>query len=172
MLKELVQFSVVLLLVMVGFAVSFNALYVTDTVFVEKRLDDCDVNDHPVVEAFGTFRGALLTMFQSMLGSFDFDSFHARYENADGEDCGSLRYSEFGVILLVMYLVITAVMLLNLLIAVLSTTHSEVHQNAPKEFQLARAKLILQSEEDVLKDVLPPPFNLVKPLLGMIWPVS
>lgn len=162
----------VILLVMVVFAASFNALYVDDTLFVEKFLDNCNMNDHPVVEEFGTFRGALLIMFQSMLGNFDFNWFQVRYENVDGKDCGSARYSEFGVILLVTYLVITAVMLLNLLIAVLSTTHSEVHQNATHEFYLVREKLILQSVEGVHKDVLPPPFNMVKPILGMLWPVS
>lgn len=39
-----------------------------------------------------------------------------------------------------------------------------------QEFQLARAKIILQSGEDVKNDVLPPPFNLIKPLLGLVWP--
>lgn len=75
-----------------------------------------------------------------------------------------------GIALLVVYLIIMAVMLLNLLIAVLSTAHAEVDRNAEKEFHLARAKIILQSGEDVLNDVLPPPFNLIKPALGMIWP--
>lgn len=172
MLKELVQFSVVLLIVMIGFAVSFRALFGNRTIFVERNLDGCDVSDHPLVEAFGTLRSALLTMFQAMLGEFDFELFNASYDNEDGEDCGSVPYSEFGIVLLVIYLVIMAVMLLNLLIAVLSTAHSKVYQNASKEFQLARAKLILQSEEDVLKDVIPPPFNLVKPFLGVFWPAS
>ncbi len=35
---------------------------------------------------------------------------------------------------------------------------------------MARAKIILQSGEDVKNDVLPPPFNLIKPVLGLVWP--
>lgn len=56
-------------------------------------------------------------------------------------------------------------------IAVLSTAHFEVYKNADKQFHLARAKIILQSREDVLHDVLPPPFSLIKPILGLAWPV-
>lgn len=172
MLTQLVQFSLILLLVMIGFAASFNALYGRNTILVEQNVADCDVEDHPIVEAFGTLEAALLTMFQYMLGEFSFEVFYAHYENEDGEDCGGVSKEEFGITLLVIYLVITAVMLLNLLIAVLSTAHAEVHQNSTKEFQLARAKIILQSGDDVLNDVIPPPFNLVKPLLGIFWPAS
>lgn len=74
--------------------------------------------------------------------------------------------------MMVIYLVIMAVMLLNLLIAVLSTAHTEVQRNASKEFQLARAKIILQSGDDVRDDVLPPPFNLIRPIIGTVWPVA
>lgn len=172
MLTELAQFSLVLLLVMLGFAASFSALYDTNTVLVERLDPSCDVRDHPVVIAFGEIGDSLLTIFSAMLGEFDFSVFYDRYQNAEGFDCGGVMHIEAGVILMVIYLVIMAVMLLNLLIAVLSTAHSEVQQNASKEFQLARAKIIIQSGEDVLNDVLPPPFNLLKPILGAVWPVG
>ena len=172
MMTELVQFSLVLLLVMLGFAASFSALYDTDTVLVQQLDPSCDVRDHPVVMAFGEIGDSLLTIFVAMLGEFDFSVFYERYENGDGLDCGGVMHIEAGVALMVIYLVIMAVMLLNLLIAVLSTAHAEVQQNASKEFQLARAKIIIQSGEDVLNDVLPPPFNLLKPVLGAVWPVG
>lgn len=173
MVTQLAQFSLVLLLVMLGFAASFSALYGEHTVLVERNLgDSCDVHDHPIVVAFGTIGAALLTTFGAMLGEFDFETFSASYENDDGEDCGTVRYQEAGVTLMSVYLVIMAIMLLNLLIAVLSTAHTEIQANAPKEFQLARAKIILQSGEDVLDDVLPPPFNLIKPVLGTFWPIA
>lgn len=172
MLTELAQFSLVLLLVMLGFAASFSALYDTNTVLVERLDPSCDVSDHPVVQAFGKIGDSLLTIFAAMLGEFDFTVFYERYDNGAGVDCGGVMHVEAGVTLMVIYLVIMAVMLLNLLIAVLSTAHSEVQQNASKEFQLARAKIIIQSGEDVLNDVLPPPFNLLKPVLGAVWPVG
>lgn len=133
MLRQLGLFSLVLTLVMLGFAATFSALYGADTVLVE-NLDPttCDINDHPVVYAFGTLGGALLTLFSSMLGEFDFDVFYQRYENSDEEDCGGVIYEEGGVVLYVTFLVITSITLLNLLIAVLSTAHAEVDQNASK----------------------------------------
>ncbi|CAM9706637.1 unnamed protein product, partial [Ascophyllum nodosum] len=86
MVTKLSQFSLILLLVMLGFATTFNALYTKDTTLVTKNSDDCDVNDHPVVEAFGTIGDALLTMFMSMLGDFNLRVFFYRYESSDGQD--------------------------------------------------------------------------------------
>lgn len=103
MLNQLAQFSLVLLLVMLGFAASFNALYGINTVLVENLIDSagtpssalvCDVNSHPIVGAFGTVGSSLLTMFGYMLGEFSFDMFYDRYESEDGEDCGGVDFKE------------------------------------------------------------------------------
>lgn len=61
-----------------------------------------------------------------------------------------------------------AVVLLNLLIAVLSTAHDEVYANAEKEFHLARARLIYQSAHVVSTRRPPPPLNLLKVVLGLL----
>lgn len=60
-----------------------------------------------------------------------------------------------------------SVVLLNLLIAVLSTAHDEVYKNAEKEFHLARARLIAQSARSVALRRPPPPLNLVKAMFGL-----
>lgn len=168
MITALGQFSMVFL-VMFGFAASFNALYGKHTFLVERNLDDCEVKDHPIGGAFETLPVAFLTMFQYMLGEFNFEAFYDRYETVDGDDCGGIAYEAFGVALLAIYLVVTAVMLLNLLIAVLSAAHSKIEKNADKELQLERAKIILQSGEDVRNDAIPSPFNLVKPMVGIVF---
>ena len=59
------------------------------------------------------------------------------------------------------------VVLLNLLIAVLSTAHDEVYQNAEKEFHLARTRLIVQSARSVAHRRPPPPLNLAKAVFGL-----
>lgn len=64
-------------------------------------------------------------------------------------------------------MVTMAVVLLNLLIAVLSTAHDKVYANAEKEFHLARAKLIFQSARVVARRRPPPPLNLAKVVLGV-----
>lgn len=71
-------------------------------------------------------------MFQKMLGEVSFEAFYDRYENVHGNDCGGIAYEAFLVALLATYLIITAVMPPNLLIAVLSKSHSE--------FRLAKAR--------------------------------
>lgn len=64
------------------------------------------------------------------------------------------------------------VVLLNLLIAVLSTAHDEVYANAEKEFHLARARLIYQSANVVSRRRPPPPFNLLKVIFGFLFDVA
>lgn len=66
------------------------------------------------------------------------------------------------------YTITMSVVLLNLLIAVLSTAHDEVYVNAEKEFHLARARLIVQSARSVAHRRPPPPLNLMKLGLGVL----
>lgn len=65
-------------------------------------------------------------------------------------------------------MVIMGVVLLNLLIAVLSTAHDKVYANAEKEFHLARARLIYQSARVVERRRPPPPLNLIKLVGGIL----
>lgn len=65
-------------------------------------------------------------------------------------------------------MVTMSVVLLNLLIAVLSTAHDEVYANAEKEFHLARARLVYQSAHVVSRGRPPPPLNLLKVVLGLL----
>lgn len=68
MLRQLTLFSLVLILVMLGFAATFSALYGEDTVLIEQYdPETCDISEHPCVWAFGTLGGALLTLFASMV---------------------------------------------------------------------------------------------------------
>lgn len=65
-------------------------------------------------------------------------------------------------------MVTMSVVLLNLLIAVLSTAHDEVYANAEKEFHLARARLIHQSARVIARRRPPPPLNLIKVAFGVV----
>lgn len=124
MLRELATFSVVLVLVMVGFATCFTALYGTGSVYLAEyeasldgRLGSCDPTDHPIYDSFGNFGDSLLTLFAAMLGAFDFGIFGDDYVNEEGNHCGGVPYRAAGVALLVAYLIIMTVMLLNLLVS-------------------------------------------------------
>ncbi|CAM9247466.1 unnamed protein product [Scytosiphon promiscuus] len=137
MMGEMIKFGVVILVVMLGFAVSFHSLF----------------------EQTDTFGETCLTLFKGMLGEVGFfDEFR------------SDEYSEYegvATALFILFLVIIAIMLLNLLIAVLSTSHANVQEKAEQEYRVSRARLIDHYRLVVDKHLLPPPFNLVQLVVSM-----
>ncbi|CAN0367729.1 unnamed protein product [Ectocarpus fasciculatus] len=129
MASELGQFFVVMGVVILGFAMSFFALF-------------RDVKGE-------TLRGALLDAFQAMLGEVGlFDDFV-------GE-----KHDLAATVLLVSYLVVMTIMLLNLLIAVLSTAHGKVEEEVL--IRVSRARVYTHYRRVVATDALPAPFNLAQ----------
>lgn len=118
-------------------------------------------------DAFGSFGDSLLTVFASALGGFDFTIFDDAVEDTCRCDLPQgARHA--AIFLMVSYLITVAVVLLNLLIAVLSTAHNEVYANAENELHLARSRLIRQSGRAVARRRFPPPFNLLKALFCVV----
>lgn len=151
MTGHLLKFSALFVLVMVSFALAFHALFFA-----------CDGQgtageDSGLDESFGTFIASLLTMFEGALGDFDLKIF--KYYISE---CDRPKWAHpFGIVIMALYLVLTAVVLMNLLIAVLATAHADVHKNAEREFHWARTKMIQDSSKSVAQGRLPPPFNLL-----------
>lgn len=109
MLSHLAKFSVFVAVLIASFALACHAIF-----------HKCE-EGHTLDEEYGTFSEAYLTMFRALLGDFNFESFKS------ARTCDIPRWAEpLGVFLLVLYLAISSVLLLNLLIAVLSTAHAEV----------------------------------------------
>eukprot|EP00752_Nemacystus_decipiens_P011600 g10301.t1 len=103
-----------------------------------------------------TFGHTFLTLFKGMLGEVGFfDEFQ------DNE------FDEVATALFVIYLVVISIMLLNLLIAVLSTAHATVQGKAEQEFRVSRARLIGHYRLVVDEHLLPPPFNLVQLVVSL-----
>lgn len=110
---------------------------------------------HTLFRDVDTFGGTCLTLFKAMLGEVGF------FEEFPGES-----FDAVATALLIVYLVVIAVMLLNLLIAVLSTSHSKVEGKADQEFKVSKARMIVHYRLVVDKCLLPPPFNLVQFVLS------
>lgn len=92
-----------------------------------------------------------LDVFKAMLGEVGvFDDF---FDDAYG---GVARF------LLVVYLLVMAVMLLNLLIAILSTEHAKIEQGQDRAFRVSKVRIIKSYSRIVDHDLQPPPFNLVQ----------
>lgn len=95
------------------------------------------------------FKDAMLNVFVAMLGEVSlFDEF------------AGTRYQVVGTLLLATYLIIMSIMLLNLLVAVLSTSHSKLEGNVL--IRVSRARLYMMYRWVVADDVLPAPFNLLQ----------
>ena len=110
MASVLMQFGVILVVVVMGFATSFFALF----------------RD---VDSFGE---TLLYLFKTILGDVElFDEL---------EDISREQYAVVGYLLLVVFVIVVTIMLLNLLIAILSTAHADVHSNTEKEFKVSTAR--------------------------------
>ncbi|CAM9807163.1 unnamed protein product [Ectocarpus sp. 6 AP-2014] len=166
MISDTLRFSAFISVVMLSFALAFHAVFHTCGEFEDPTCNTNDDPDFPLRDAFGTFGRSFVTVFSAALGGPDFELYEAA-----GSECRCKLpdgAQEAGIFLMVVYMVIMAVVLLNLLIAVLSTAHSKVYDNGDKEFHLARAKLIYQSARVVTRRRPPPPLNLVKAVLGTL----
>ncbi|CAN0035863.1 unnamed protein product, partial [Hapterophycus canaliculatus] len=104
-------------------------------------------------ESFGQ---TLLGLFKAMLGDADF------FDEFSGG-----RYDRVATILVVVYLFIVTIMLLNLLIAILSTSHAQVQGNAGGALKVSKARIVHQYQTAVADHLLPAPFNLVQLFLSL-----
>lgn len=132
-LREMLQFAVVLVVVTLGFTVSFHALF----------------------RNFDTYAYTWLNLFKAMLADL-------AYFNEFPDE----RFEAVATVLLVVYVITNGVMLLNLLIAVLSTTHAKVQENVEHEYSVIKARLIQRYRLVVGEDLLPAPFNLLQILFA------
>lgn len=143
MTAELVKFLGVMFVLVVGFAMSFYALS----------------------GGQDTFGDTCLNLFKGMMGEVGlFDKFS---DLDDDGDYGSVL-SSVATLLLVVYLVVITIMLLNLLIAVLSTSHARVEKNAEREFKVSKARLVKHYRMVVERDLLPAPFNLLQVMVSSL----
>lgn len=117
------------------------------------------------LEPFSTPGRAVLTLFSASLGDFDLGVF-------DGRDRHAELLSTFEVVLgrtlLVTFVLFASVLLLNLLIAMLANSYSEIQQRARLEYQLGWARLVLHHQRMVRQADLPTPLNLVQLAAGQL----
>ncbi|CAN0372525.1 unnamed protein product, partial [Ascophyllum nodosum] len=140
----LVRFALILLVVILGFAMALFSLL--------RDADNFNFN----------FGDILLLLFKTLLGDVEaFEEF---------SDTAGNRYSFTGNLLLVLYLVVVTIMLLNLLIAVLSTAHAKVEMNADKELEVAKVRVVEHYRLVVALDIIPAPFNLVQIIFMKLLP--
>lgn len=112
---------------------------------------------HVLFRDVDTFGETFLGLFKAMLGETDFFN-----EFSGG------RFDLAATILVVLYLFIVTIMLLNLLIAILSTAHAQVQENVEGEFKVSKARIVAYYRMVVDKNLLPAPFNLVQLVVSLV----
>ncbi|CAN0027010.1 unnamed protein product [Ectocarpus sp. 12 AP-2014] len=113
---------------------------------------------HVLFRDFDSFGESFLELFKAMFGETTFF-------NAFSGD----TYDAVATILLVVYLSIVTILLLNLLVAILSTSHSKVQKNIDREFKASIARMMDYYQLVVTNDILPAPFNLLQLI---VWPIA
>lgn len=116
LLVHTAHFAVFIIVIMTSFGLAFNSIF-----FSCEEGSELDM-------LFGEFHRALLTVFGAALGEFGTILDYFSYIEDQCEHLVPELAYHVSVCLLVAYLVVMAVVLLNLLIAVLSTAHQEVCQ--------------------------------------------
>lgn len=104
---------------------------------------------HVLFRGRDSFGETFLGLFNAMLGDTDF------FDEFSGE-----RYDSVATVLLVTYLFVVTIMLLNLLVAILSTAHTR--DTVKGEFKASKARIIQHYRFVVDEDLLPAPFNVVQ----------
>lgn len=139
MLQDLTAFVVVYIVMIAGFGVAFRGLF-ADTV------------------EYATMTDTFLALFSGTLSNFAYDIYNT----------GNKGVNTIGIILTLIFVIMTAIMLINLLIAKMSTSFQRVSDKSQMEWAFERAKLVrsltLIREKDVW-NILPAPLNLVPILL-------
>ncbi|CAM9210968.1 unnamed protein product [Ectocarpus sp. 12 AP-2014] len=163
---ELLRFCTILLVTMMGFAMSFFALF----------RHSCTVG------SFQTYWSTSIALLRAMLGETKlYDDFTVAaeccYDAVEPSDelhcedflmecCHNVESEHFnglvGKALLAAYNVVMGIILLNLLIAVLSEAYVDVKENIDTESKVTRTLVIRHYMKAVDQDMLPPPLNLVQ----------
>ena len=106
----------------------------------------------------------LLNLFMTMLGDVTF------FDQL--EDSSRGHYVAVGRLILALFIIVVTVMLLNLLIAILSTAHAGIHNNMKKEFKVSTARTIQHYRLFVELDIVPAPFNILQSILILPFTVT
>ena len=177
MTSKVVTFLVLLFMFIIGFAGTFHVWFrdvIKDDAsdLEELRVDvinslgaDRNIRATPKTDldpgGYDTIFNSVLTLFSASLGDFSFDEI--RKEQAF-----------VGPVLMILYLFVGAIMLLNLLIAILSSIYEDVQrQGVEKEHAYAKTQAVVEYgiywEQKQTNIPLPPPLNL---MTVICWPFS
>ncbi|GIL82564.1 hypothetical protein Vretifemale_11358, partial [Volvox reticuliferus] len=138
MMEEVIAFLFPMLIVMTGFSTMMAAIY------------------QDLTAEYSGFPEAMLQLFSSMLGNFDFTAF----------DNLTTVQQLYGIIVLVIFLIISAILLMNLLIAIITNRYRP--QEVEAESQFKKAQIVSYYQTQVTRNLVCSPFCLCQLLLQTV----
>ncbi|KAG7317234.1 hypothetical protein KOW79_019532 [Hemibagrus wyckioides] len=153
LMKDLCRFTVILLLFLMAFSLSFSA--VSQPVSSKTQNDSLNFVSKNASETQTNPLNISVLLFFTLFGLID------------RKELTNLKPTQSGLINLVfgIYLVVTVIVLLNLLIAMMSNTYQRIQDQSDTEWKFGRAILI---RDISCKSESPPPFNLFTDLFFFV----
>lgn len=164
MFTDIVNFLVVFMVIMLSFAVGLHKLYHHYTGQVRK-IGGVEVRQS---DAFETLTRSLETLYWAIYGysppyfaDIIISEHYIRIGNVTRATANEHNLTQcVGHTLFALYYITGIIILINMLIAMMSTSFSKVQQNADTEWKFARTRVWLSFFE-ASPGTLPPPFNLI-----------
>jgi len=141
MTQDLLDFLMVYIFFFIGFSFSFN-YYIGHG-----------------INGFENLEESAISMYRATMESFEFQRMNNPAISAQRGGIAQVQ--------MFFFVILTMIVLLNLLIAMMSTTFGSVHGNAKIEFSAAKSITIYETFNDVA--VLPPPLNMASYVTWSLW---
>ena len=140
--------------------------------FQEAHKENRNTSYTLVVDDFKTVRGFLTQGLWRMLYADDHDAVHVKAFGADDENF-SLEFSHaVGIIVWMSYQIIMSVLMINILIAIMNTTYSEVWLKAESEWKFERTRYLVSLTFAKIQVCLPPQAEFIAPRTSFTSPFS
>ena len=145
MSRDFYSFLVIYIVSIYGFGVALRGLFQHDHAN--------EGEEESIFLGFSTFTGSFLTLLDATMGQHDYEQL-----SKDND------YIYLGLVIEVVFLLLTMVILFNLLIAKMSSTYAKSEENALEEWEYSKATIVEQfvlvGEASPL-NALPAPLNLI-----------
>lgn len=152
MMFDICKFLLIFSFVWFAFSLGMNQLYSSYS-YDARTL--CESQNDPIAnckQPFDTIPNTMMTLFWALFGLPDLDILDLKAVRQDfTETVGLLLYAA--------YHVIAIVVLLNVLIAMMSSTYTRIEEDADIQWKFSRSKLWMSYFEG--RGTMPPPFNIV-----------
>eukprot|EP00210_Caulerpa_lentillifera_P007813 g7455.t1 len=146
-IRDCIPFLILSGVVLFGFSIGLFAMY-QDVVHASdsNKLEENDMQEEnethqKIVSSFETPQKAMLTLFFAMIGTFDIEVYSK-----------SGKLSPIIVLFLVLYLSIQAIVMFNMLIAIMSDTFDKVKSTEEEQLLMGRAQFIDACEAALTKN--------------------